>query len=251
VVDPWSLRLTMEAELARGLRAVHRSRKARQALQLEQGIPRRARLLTVGRSDAERWSSQIDRPVAAIGNGVDASPIRRVPAPEPTVCFVGSLNYEPNIDSAQRLVWDIAPRVWADVPRARFVIAGRSPVPAVLSLASDRVEVLANVPSIQDVFSSAHVAVFPDRHGLGVRNSVREALACGVPVVASRTAARETEHGSLRTGRDTREMAELVVTALREPATSDGVAQTPPMGRTWSAVAREYHEQCRKAIAGR
>ena len=251
VVDPWSLRVNMEASLAHGLRAVYRRAKASQALSAERNFPRRARLLTVGQQDAATWAERVGRPVSSIGNGVSTVAFEVVPPPVPTVSFVGSLSYQPNVESARVLVREIGPRLRASVPQMRIIIAGRQPDPQVQALASDWVEVRPNVPSVSDVFQASTVAVFADRHGLGVRNSVKEALAAGIPVVASASAAREQDpHPRLQVAADEDELVELVVAALassRPPTTGP----EPERLRSWSDVSADYLRECTQALRDR
>ena len=257
VVDPWSLRVDMEAALATGPRAAYRRHKAAQALASEQALPARARLLSVSTADADRWSGLLGRPVRGIANGTDEVPGRWQRPTTPTICFVGSLSYPPNVESATILVKEVAPRLWRLVPDLRVVLAGRQPAPAVQALAGERVEVRANVPSVEDVFRSSSVAVFPDRHGLGVRNSVREAIACGVPVVATTAAAREQPaHPLLKIARDDEELVELTAAAVTQvgpttsaPSGSESV-DLPPQ-RTWRVVAEEYLDECARVLEPR
>ncbi len=257
-VDPWSLRIGMESRLAHGWRAAYRRRKARQALAVERSLPPRARLLTVGAEDARSWSLEIGRQVRSIPNGVEpTSRPPRVGGP-PVVCFTGSLNYGPNIDSAQILITTIAPRVWHHMPDTKFVIAGRQPGPDMLALAGERVEIQANVASMTDVFHGADVAVFPDEHGLGIRNSVGEALASGLPVVATPEAAREQPgHRLLSVLANKEDMVARILELLRaaldnsQRDSSSICAQAhadewrttslpPAETRTWHAVALDY-----------
>jgi glycosyltransferase involved in cell wall biosynthesis len=245
VVDPWSLRVTMDASLVRGWRRWYRRFKASRAAAAERRLPSSARLMTVGRRDAQRWSACLDRPVRGIPNGVDVAPVaaRDRSGGPPTVCFVGSLAYGPNVESAHVLVEEIAPLVWAELPGTRFVLAGRQPARDVLALAGDRVDVRANVPSVQDVFAEAHVAVFPDRHGLGVRNSVTEALAAGLPVVATPAAAREQEPSPLLQVSDSvPELVKRVVAVLQDGDRGE-VPGSAPAVRTWDQVGAEYLEE--------
>jgi glycosyltransferase involved in cell wall biosynthesis len=249
IVDPWSLRVTMDASLATGWRRRYRSFKAARAASAERRLPRPARLLTVGRQDAQKWSAQLDRPVRGIPNGVDVptAVVRGRPAGPPTVCFVGSLAYGPNVESAHVLVEEVAPLVWAELPETRFVLAGRQPSADVLALAGDQVEVRANVPSVLDVFGEADVAVFPDRHGLGVRNSVTEALAAGLPVVATPAAAREQEPSPLLQVCDSvPELVKRVIAVLQDDAPGEAAGDAPPR-RTWDCVTSEYLEELREA----
>ncbi|WP_226759026.1 glycosyltransferase [Arthrobacter sp. SO3] len=247
-VDPWSIRTGMDTAIApRFLRPAYRLRE-RRTLQAEHRLPARARLLTVGAKDALEWSQRLGRPVRSIPNGAEQARRDAARQAGPVVCFVGSLNYGPNIDSAKVLISTIAPLVWEQVPDARFVIAGRRPGPEVLALAGPRVDVLANVPSVLDVFQSADVAAFPDEHGVGIRNSVREALAAGLAVVATPVAAREQDpHPLLTIEQDTGRFARHVVDRLRGtrpgPAGRDAEAV-----RTWQTVTQEYLAELRSAI---
>lgn len=246
-VDPWSIRAGMDTAIARRWRFAYRARE-QQALRAERRLPSRARLLTVGAQDALAWSERLRREVRNIPNGAEQSERSGTKRDSPVVCFVGSLNYGPNIDSANVLISKIAPLVWQVVPDARFVLAGRRPGPSVLALAGPKVEVLANVPSVLDVFHAADVAVFPDEHGVGIRNSVREALAAGLPVVATPVAAREqTTHPLLTVEEDTDRLVDQVVNRLigrkrERPEPNEATI------RTWKTVADDYLDELRVAI---
>jgi glycosyltransferase involved in cell wall biosynthesis len=247
-VDPWSIRAGMDTAIAGGLRRPAYLARELQSLRAERRLPLRARLLTVGAQDAVAWSARLGRPVRSIPNGAEPAVRTGSTRTAPVACFVGSLNYGPNIDSASVLVSKVAPRVWQRIPEARFVLAGRRPTPAVLALAGPRVNVLANVPSVVDVFDGADVAVFPDEHGVGIRNSVREALAAGVPVVASPVAAREQDaHPLLSIEADPEAFVDRVVEILSRPPRAGTVSEAPV--RTWQTVANEYLEELRAAIS--
>ncbi len=250
-VDPWSIRSAMDRELASGWHKAIRQIKSRQSLAVERQLPEHARLLTVSARDAELWSAALGRNVRNIPNGVAPSVRGGRPPGPPVVCFVGSLNYGPNEDSARVLVEQIAPQVWQFLPDTRFVIAGRQPTPAVMALAGERVSVLANVPSVVDVFDSADVAVFPDTHGVGIRNSVSEALSAGVPVVATPAAAREQSAHQLLSVRDSvpdlvERIVEVLVLASQGIPT---VAEPVRPERTWTAAVADYVHELRAAVS--
>ncbi|GAA2469354.1 hypothetical protein Ahu01nite_001170 [Winogradskya humida] len=242
-VDPWSMRMGMEAALATGLRARYLRARARQFRAVERRIPRSATLLTVGHRDARVWSRDIGRPVAAIPNGVSRQVAHSTPGRRTkTVCFVGSLDYLPNIDSVVRLRRQIAPLVWSAVPDCRFVIAGRRPGPGVTELAAENFEIRGDVAATADIFDMSGVAVFPDRFGLGMRNSVVEALSSGMPVVASATAARELPgSGNLVVRETDQDISDAIVRLLE---TSAGEPRTPAVSApSWESVSLRYFEQ--------
>ncbi|QNE16223.1 glycosyltransferase [Pseudarthrobacter sp. NBSH8] len=246
-VDPWSIRAAMETSVAHALWPAYRFREFL-AVRSERRLPPRARLLTVGAQDAVSWSEHLARPARSIPNGAERSTRRASTAGSPVACFVGSLNYGPNVDSVGVLINKIAPLVWQQVPDARFVLAGRRPAPSVRALAGPRVDVLANVPSVLEVFHSADVAVFPDEHGVGIRNSVREALAAGLPVVATPVAAREqAAHPLLTVAPDPQEFADHIVRRLTTRGWHRPGADEASL-RTWRTVAQEYADEIGKAI---
>jgi len=102
------------------------------------------------------------------------------------VVFVGTMDYDPNVEAVERVANDIWPMVRAARPDARFRIVGRSPSARVRALAArDGVEVTGEVPDLTEHLDHAAVALIPLRVARGIQNKVLEALAWGVPVVAS------------------------------------------------------------------
>jgi sugar transferase (PEP-CTERM/EpsH1 system associated) len=141
-------------------------------------------------------------PATVIPNGVDleyfAPPAR--PADGMTIVFTGAMQYVPNVDAVRYFCDAILPRVRARCPDSRFVIVGKDPAPAVQRLGSrPGVLVTGAVPDVRPFLRSATVAVAPLRIARGVQNKVLEAMAMGVPVVATGKAhegldARPGEH---------------------------------------------------------
>ena len=138
----------------------------------------------VGEADA-RWLRRIGGrdTVHVIPNGVEVPIHLTEESARPTLIFTGALDYQPNIEAvlfAARSIW---PRIVAARPDARFVIAGRDPVPAIRALTN--LEIAANVPDMTQVLREAWVAIAPMRSGVGIKNKVLEAWACARPVVMS------------------------------------------------------------------
>ena len=123
-----------------------------------------------------------------VPNGIDCAAFPPpAPGPEPTIFFAGKLDYRPNVDACEWLVQDILPRVLRDVPGARVVLAGRDPAPAVAGLAGPHVEVtgVLSEEALARRRAAAWVYAVPMRMGSGVRFKALEALAAGVPLVAT------------------------------------------------------------------
>jgi polysaccharide biosynthesis protein PslH len=106
-------------------------------------------------------------------------------APGPTVAFVATLGWAPNVDAAVWLGRDIWPKVLARVPEARLLLIGRDPAPSVRALADERIEVTGTVADVNPFLARARVVVAPLRAGGGTRLKIMEALDVGRPVVAT------------------------------------------------------------------
>ncbi|HJZ14012.1 MAG TPA: TIGR03087 family PEP-CTERM/XrtA system glycosyltransferase [Stellaceae bacterium] len=144
----------------------------------------------IEKNDFERLIPGI--PVTVVGNGVDLDYFRSAgEAKEPaSMVFTGVMDYRPNIDAVVWFCDEILPIVQANIPVANFTICGSRPAPAVRRLAKRRgVMVTGWVPDTRPYLDRAEIFVAPLRMARGVQNKLLEALAMGLPCVAS-TAAR-------------------------------------------------------------
>ena len=108
----------------------------------------------------------------------------------PVMLFVGNLEYPPNVTAAERLIERVLPRVKQALPAARAIIAGRDPGSRIVRLASlPDVELVADPASLSGLLRRSHVSVMPISAGGGTRFKTLEAMAWGLPVVATAIAA--------------------------------------------------------------
>lgn len=200
----------------------------------------------VGEQDA-RWLRPFgprDR-VHVVPNGVELPADVPGEDPTPTLSFVGTLNYPPNVDAARYAARAIWPSVRNAIPDARFVIAGRDPVAAVSELARQPgIEIRANVADMADVLGRSWVSIAPMRSGVGIKNKVLEAWACGRPVVLTPLATNGLDlprgHGALVHARPDG-LAASVVTLLTDPGARRAHGQSAlasvRANATWAAAA--------------
>ncbi len=141
----------------------------------------------------KRLAPESAKSVGAISNGVDSEffapdPARRCPfgPGEVPIVFTGAMDYWPNIDAVAWFVADMLPPLRQANECIRFYIVGRSPVPAVKSLASQSVIVTGTVPDVRPYLQHAAVVVAPMRLARGLQNKILEAMSMGRPVVAAR-----------------------------------------------------------------
>jgi sugar transferase (PEP-CTERM/EpsH1 system associated) len=178
-------------------------------------------------------------PVAVVGNGVDLDYFRSAgEAKKPaSMVFTGVMDYRPNIDAVVWFCDEILPIVQANIPAANFTICGSRPAPAVRRLAKRRgVRVTGWVADARPYLDRAEIFVAPLRMARGVQNKLLEALAMGLPCVASTAAWSGTAvadgQGILATD-EPREFARHVINLLGD---SDGRAEMARRARA-AAVA--------------
>jgi glycosyltransferase involved in cell wall biosynthesis len=106
-----------------------------------------------------------------------------------TLIFTGRLSDHANVAAVDCLVRRILPRVWAVRSDVQLLVVGQAPGPEIEQLATDpRVTLTGYVPDLRPYLARATLAVCPMVYGVGMRNKVLEAMAAGVPVLASHRA---------------------------------------------------------------
>jgi glycosyltransferase involved in cell wall biosynthesis len=127
--------------------------------------------------------------VEVLPNGVDLEYFCPIGTPKTRneVVFSGKLSYHANVSAALHLVKQVMPRVWAERPEVKVVLAGKDPAPVLCQLARNdpRVEVTGSLPDLRPILRRVTVAATLVTYGAGIQNKVLEAMACGTPVIAS------------------------------------------------------------------
>ena len=105
--------------------------------------------------------------------------------------YFGTLSWQPNIEGLERFITRVFPLVRGKAPQARLLIAGRDAPPALERLArrTTGVEYAGAVANSEPLYRGARVFVEATRSGGGTKLKILNALARGLPVVASREAA--------------------------------------------------------------
>lgn len=144
-------------------------------------------VLLVSEVDAVILRKNVRSRVEVLPNGVDTEYFAVLPdAGEPVILFYGHLRYPPNVDGVVWFCREVLPLVQRAAPEAKVVIAGKEPVPEVVSLAGlPGVTLVGYAPDLRPYLSQASVVVAPLRFGAGIRNKILESLACGRAVVST------------------------------------------------------------------
>ncbi len=150
-------------------------------------------------------------------------------APEPAaprganLLFVGAMDRQHNLTGIRWFLDEIWPRIRREAVEARLYIVGGSPPPALRERADDdeRVVVTGFVEDLAPWYRAADVFVSPLLVAGGLLQKVMDALAMGVPVVATTVCnhgLRATPGEHLITADEPPAFAEAVIALLNDPA---------------------------------
>jgi len=149
------------------------------------------KLITMSQEDKNFIERSLGKPlnISVVANGVDLdffSKVKKNLPSDPTVLFVGTFKWLPNIEAVEEIVKKIWPLILKDLPNAKLKIVGFSPTPKIKAYALESsIEVMGAIEDIRDAFATAHVLLAPIRSGKGTRYKVLEAMITGTPVVAT------------------------------------------------------------------
>lgn len=170
-----------------------------------------------------------------------ANRVRQLNAP--TLVFVGTMDYYPNIDAVRFFVEEIFPLIRQKFSQASFEIIGRRPTKSVQRLNKiDGIRVVGEVSDVRSHIVRADLSVAPMRIARGVQNKVLEAMAVGVPVVATPLAIEGIE---VRDGEDVlvgssrEEFAAQVTRLLTDSELRRALAK-----KAWNKMNQFYNWHC-------
>ncbi len=127
--------------------------------------------------------------ILIIANGVDLTqfaPADNPPAGPPTLLYVGSMYYYPNVDAVKFFFEHCWAAIQSAVPEVRVQIVGHQPPPEIQALAKlPGVTVTGSVPDVRPYYQGATALIVPLRLGGGTRLKIVEAMAMGVPVIST------------------------------------------------------------------
>ena len=149
-------------------------------------------VIAVSENDRQLMSSMTEASrISVVPTGVDLQQYRAASegsnesVADPLLVFVGSMDWEANIDAVDYFCREIWPAVKRAVPGTRFRIVGRNPHARVNKLASDSIEVTGTVASVIEHYRDASVNIVPLRIGGGTRLKIYEAMAMGKATVST------------------------------------------------------------------
>jgi glycosyltransferase involved in cell wall biosynthesis len=193
------------------------------------------------------------REITVIPNGVDlvTFPHRTIDPGGHKLVFIGAMDNLANIDAVCFFTNQILPEIQKYYPQTTFDIVGSRPAPEVLALKQPGVNVTGRVPSMVNYLHQSTVCVVPMRTGFGIKNKTLEAMAAGVPVVASDRGleglAVDTPLRALRANEPADYVAaisQLFDQPQLRSELSDNARQLVETEFTWDIAGKRYEQVC-------
>ncbi|MDT8449751.1 MAG: glycosyltransferase, partial [Wenzhouxiangellaceae bacterium] len=103
--------------------------------------------------------------------------------------FVGGFQHPPNVDAAEWLIDEILPRVVERLPEMTLHLIGSRMPERIANRRAPGLQVHGFVADLEPYMSGCRISVAPLRYGAGVKGKVNQAMAHGLPVVATSCAA--------------------------------------------------------------
>ncbi|MEM3484672.1 MAG: glycosyltransferase [Candidatus Methanomethyliaceae archaeon] len=190
-------------------------------------------VMSVSEEDAAFTRTRLPNPstqVWVVPNGVDTEYFKPQSNEERQnrIIFCGAMDIFMNIDAVVWFAKNVFPKVREGVPDAEFWIVGRDPAPSVRALEMiPGVYVTGQVEDVRPYYNQAKVAVAPFRYGGGTKLKILEAMASGVPVIATPVGCQGIEairgkHLFVEDGKE--EFAKSVVGLLKDENTRQQMA---------------------------
>ena len=138
----------------------------------------------------------LEVPVSLVPNGVDLEEFSPVSSAtdgaveETDLLFVGNLEYPPNVLAIRELIERTLPRLRRDRPGTTLRVAGKNPPRWLRRMRGDGLDVCGWSEEAAPWYRAAKVFVAPMPVATGVQNKLLQALASGVPCVATPVAAK-------------------------------------------------------------
>jgi len=221
-------------------------------------IKRFHHVVAVSEADKKLMTGMDTHSISVVPTGVDLRQFRAAddaPATSHEVIFLGSMDWEANVDAVAYFCEKIWPQVVSKIPDAKFRIVGRNPHPRVKKLTSESVEVTGTVRSVIDYLITASVVVVPLRIGGGTRLKIYEAMAMGKAIVSTALGAEGLD---VRDGQDIilsegpEDFAQQIISLLNDEAARERLGKAAIQTASkydWSIIANRFETVLRHVSA--
>lgn len=144
-------------------------------------------ILAISAATAQFFKAHTPKPVEVLGSYVST---RAKPNPIPHerlkhLSFLGSLDWQPNIEAVHHLLAVWWPELHRKYPDAQLHIAGKNFPATLMRKKIHGVQMHGMVQDAESFLKSHPVVVVPLQSGSGIRIKILEALSMGLPIISS------------------------------------------------------------------
>lgn len=137
------------------------------------------------------YNKKLEKKICVVPHGVDTD-FYKPPAKKKwntkNILFVGNFGHYPNIDAVKNFMKNCWGRIKKQVPDAKFFGIGFNPPEEILKFRNRDIIIMqgGDNKNMRDFYWKSDIFVSPIELGTGFRGKILEALACGIPVVATK-----------------------------------------------------------------
>lgn len=111
---------------------------------------------------------------------------KKIHIKEKIIIFHGNMSYYPNIEAMDYFILKIWPRVLSKYNDYKLYVVGKNPPEKIkLHNGINNICITGFVDDISEYLCKSQIGVYPLRSGTGMQNKILEALASGLPIVAT------------------------------------------------------------------
>lgn len=108
-----------------------------------------------------------------------------IPSDNPSLFHIGSMNWSPNIEGIEWFLDDVWPEMLKAHPSLTFTLAGHAIPGKLYHRKDEHVNIIGEVPNVNDFMSQHDIMIVPLLSGSGIRIKIVEAMAMGKVVIAT------------------------------------------------------------------
>lgn len=108
-----------------------------------------------------------------------------IKAPNVKLYHLGAMDWKPNLEAVNWLVYDIMPEIFKTHPYAKLYLAGRNMPHSLLNTSFPNIEVVGEVEDAYEFEKDKHVLLVPIMSGSGVRIKIFQGMAIGKAVITT------------------------------------------------------------------
>ena len=177
---------------------------------------------------------------------VESRPAEQVPSfnERNGIAFLGGYGHPPNAEAVEYFIREVMPILRKKLPNIVFNVYGSRVPKTIEKLASDDINIIGYVDTVDEVYDTNRIFVAPLLTGAGIKGKVLGALAYGIPTVLSPVAAEST---GVRSGLD-------CIIAKNPNDWADEIARLYQDEKAWkemSVNAQKFTDQYYSFKAGR